>query len=249
MGGAGAGVGVGVGGTGGTSAGGSTGQYNPCPTDGTACVILPFGDSITQGFGTTDLGGYRSLLFGLAVAANQSLTFVGSGADGPGTVSGKPFPRNHEGHPSYTIAGTIGITQFVDRGLITTTKPHIVLLMIGTNDISQNIDLPSAPTRLGQLIDKIFVGAPNALVVVAKITPSQKEPANTNTGTYNLALPGVVQQRAAQGKHLVLVDMNAPFVAHQDWKTTLMHDSVHPNDAGYKILADTWYAALRQILK
>jgi lysophospholipase L1-like esterase len=222
--------------------------YSPCPATG-ACVVLPFGDSITYGYGSTDLGGYRSKLFALAVAGAKTLTFVGSSADGPTTVSGKPFPRQHEGHPGYTISGSQGIEQFVQQGIIKTFKPNIVLLAIGTNDISQNIDLANAPTRLGKLIDEIFVDAPAALIVLAKITPSQKEPANTETTAYDAALPDVVAQRVKQGKHMLLVDMNTPFLAHANWKTTLMTDSVHPNDAGYTILGQVWYTALASVLR
>lgn len=43
--------------------------------------------------------------------------------------------------------------------------------MIGTNDIAQNPDLPNAPKRLGGLIDKLVMHAPDALIVVATITP------------------------------------------------------------------------------
>jgi lysophospholipase L1-like esterase len=246
----GGGAGSGGAGSGGAGSGGAGGaSYDPCPAAGSPCVVLPFGDSITYGYGSTDLGGYRSALFALAVAGSKSLTFVGSSADGPSTVSGKPFPRQHEGHPGYTIAGSQGIAQFVQQGIIKTFKPNIVLLAIGTNDISQNIDLPNAPLRLGQLIDAILVDAPSALIVVAQITPSQKEPANTYTTAYDAALPAVVQQRVKQGKHVVLVDMNAPFVAQADWKKTLMTDSVHPNDAGYAILSRVWYGALASVLR
>jgi hypothetical protein len=85
-----------------------------------------------------------------------------------------------------------------------------------------NLDLPNASQRLGKLVDSIFVGAPNALIALAKITPSQKEPANTNTTTYNAALPAMIQSRTARGKHIALVDMNAPFLANDSWKKTFM---------------------------
>jgi lysophospholipase L1-like esterase len=231
------------------TAGASGGGYSPCPAAPSPCVILPFGDSITYGYGSTDAGGYRSQVFALAIADGKSLTFVGSSADGPSMVSGKAFPRQHEGHAGYTITGSKGIAQYVDQGIIKQFKPNIVLLMIGTNDISQTIDLSNAPQRLGKLIDSIFADAPNALIVVAKITPSQKEPANTNTTTYNAALPALIQTRTAQGKHLALVDMNTPFLANSNWKKALMTDSVHPNDAGYAILGKTWYVALRDVLR
>ena len=103
------------GGTGG--AGGGT-PYNPCPSTG-ACAILPLGDSITAGTGSSDGGGYRVELFKQAVANSQSITFVGTLASGPTTVSGKPFPRSHEGHSGFVI-DTIPQRQ----GLSSVTKPE-----------------------------------------------------------------------------------------------------------------------------
>jgi len=47
-------------------------------------------------------------------------------------------------------------------------SPHIVLLMIGTNDAISKIDLANAPTRLGKLIDTIYAQLPNILIVVAQ---------------------------------------------------------------------------------
>jgi hypothetical protein len=260
---------VGQGGSGGVTmtggAGGSPEQrgagghstYNPCPATG-ACVILPFGDSITWGWAgvenTDDLGGYRSQLFALSVADHKSLTFVGTQADGPATVSGEAFPRNHEGHAGYTIDNSgslMGITPLVVNapGVIRTYKPNIVLLMIGTNDMANNVDLPNAPIRLGKLIDDIFADAPNVLVVVAQITPSQKGPANTSTQAYNAAIPGIIQPRVAAGKHLIVVNMYGAFTAKSNWPSALMTDSVHPNAAGYQIMAQTWYPAISSFLR
>jgi len=51
--------------------GGSNVIYQPCPTDGTACKIMPFGDSITDGYNSDTPGGYRVELFRLANAPTR----------------------------------------------------------------------------------------------------------------------------------------------------------------------------------
>ena len=115
-------------------AGGSSGSpYNPCSSTG-ACAILPLGDSITAGTGSSDGGGYRVELFKQAVANSQSITFVGTLSSGPATVSGQPFPKSHEGHSGFvidTIPQRQGISSVTDAA-IAKSIPHIVLLMIGT---------------------------------------------------------------------------------------------------------------------
>jgi hypothetical protein len=218
------------------------------------CVIMPVGDSITQGAGSSDGGSYRKPLFHLAHMNMQSITFVGSGADGPQMVDGVLFPRNHEGHSGYNIdmtQGRMGISPFFP-GVIMTYKPNIVLLMIGTNDVDTGEDM--IPTRLGNLIDKMLQPDPKLLLVVAQIVPQQIPDASVDTKNmlvkaYNAAIPGVVKTRTDAGKHVVVVDMFGAFTANPNFSTALLNDRLHPNDAGYAVMADTWYAAIRQYLK
>lgn len=250
----------GPGGEGGTSradagsSGPETGSsFNPCPTD-TVCKILPLGDSITEGFGyrgsssdPDNQGGYRIELFRQAVSAGKNITFVGAATNGPTTVANKTFPRNHEGHGGYTIdsdGGHSGISGSITNSAMSNYKPHIVLLMIGTNDINGNVDTANAPTRLGKLIDAITSASSSTLVVVASIIPSQTDGTNRNFQTYNAAIPGVVNKAASAGKHVVFLDNWAAFSADASYKTKLMIDNLHPNDDGYAVLGQSWYKAI-----
>jgi hypothetical protein len=213
---------------------------------------MPLGDSITEGTGSSG-GGYRVELFRLAVTNSKHLTFVGRSANGPATVAGQPFPKNHEGYPHYTIDdepafGRMGISPLVDQG-ITLDQPNIILLMIGTNDVNNAIDLAGAPTRLGALLDRMTADAPGALIVVARITPTASDMTNLDVVAYNDAIPGLVQARTTTGKHILVVDMYAAMTANPSYKTALMHDGLHPNDAGYVIMGQTWYDAIQAYLR
>ncbi|WP_437670178.1 SGNH/GDSL hydrolase family protein [Sorangium sp. So ce131] len=224
------------GGAGGAGGGGGAGGFTPCPTNGDPCKILPLGDSITDGVGVQGGGGYRIELFKKARAAGQNITFVGSLVNGPTMVDGAPFPRNHEGHSGWRIDGIAGLVPtpaFADR-------PHIVLLMAGTNDVIQNDNLSNAPQRLGALLDKIVTAAPDALVVVAQLIPVTFSDAAVVS--YNNAIRGIVEARASAGRHVVLVDMHSGFPASE------LPDSVHPNEAGYVRMANVWYGAIGDLL-
>ncbi len=228
--------------TGGQATGGTGGAspYSPC---GNPCKILPFGDSITHGVKSSDDAGYRYQLYKLAVAASQKITFVGSLSNGQ--VPDATFPKNHEGHDGYTIDsgystyGTPGISSLIPSPAFNTI-PDIVLLMIGTNDITSTSSPGTASTRLDGLLGKIVAAAPKALIVVAKLTPVSWTSADLNN--YNSKIPGIVQARVAQGQHLVSVDMS------QMPKSDLASDGVHPNDQGYAYMANIWYAAIQNIL-
>jgi lysophospholipase L1-like esterase len=243
------GAGAGNGGAASGGAGGKGGAagagYEPCPASG-PCKILPFGDSITEGYPV--FGGYRMELFRLARADDHEITFVGSVANGPTTVDGMPFPRNHEGHGAHTIEGAMGIAQFVDSSM-TNYTPDIVTLMIGTNDINGNVNVASAPTRLGALLDDIYAVDPNVLIILAQIVPTRSDGTNQAVQTYNAAMPALVSQRTSAGRHLILVDMYEAFTRDGDYKTALLGDNLHPNEAGYTRMGATWYAVVSPYLR
>jgi lysophospholipase L1-like esterase len=225
--------------------------YQPCRSN--PCKILPLGDSITFGVNDEANGGYRGPLFADVIAAGQKVTFTGSLSNGPTTVLGQPFPQRNEGHSGWGISeitpfsgGNAGIATLVPTPALSTGNggvPDIVLLHIGTNDATS---FPAAQmeTDLQGLLDKLFTSAPNALVVLAQIIPLGYDPTNAVIRAYNQALPGIVQARAAAGKHIMLVDMNTGF------SVTTMYgaDKIHPNTAGYKVIADRWYAAIATLL-
>jgi lysophospholipase L1-like esterase len=240
----------GTSGTGGASGSGGTSAYRPCPSNGSPCKIMPFGDSITDGYGSPTEGSYRIELFRLAHQAGKNITFVGSQSNGPSMDDGVPFPQQHEGHSGFTIYATpsrSGIAPFVDSS-IPQFSPHIVTLMIGTNDAIDDYQMASAPTRLGMLIDSIFAKLPNVLLVVAAPIPSQDNALNTRLQTYGAAIPAIAKLRADAGKHILVVDMYAPFSAVADYKSSLLKDSWHPSVAGDVLLAQRWYSVLAESL-
>jgi lysophospholipase L1-like esterase len=231
---------------------GGAADWEPCPPEGTACVIMPLGDSITygdHGDNTTD-GGYRPQLFHRALADNKSITFIGDGMNGPAMVDGVPFPPQHDGHPGFTIAGgpAPGIAEFAANHL-DMYKPQIVTLMIGTNDVNLKYELATAPDRLGALIDLIVATRPYALLVVAQISPSKySDEFDANAAAYNAAIPAVVKARVDQGKHVLLVDMDAAFRSNPNYKDEYINDILHPKTAGYNKMGDVWYEALSPYL-
>ena len=131
-------------------------------------------------------------------------------------------------------------------------RPHIVLLMIGTNDAIDNYDMANAPARLGALIDSIYARLPSVLIVVAQPIPARGDARqgddaalNARIKTFAAAVPAVVKKRADAGKQILLVDMHTPFLAS---RTSLLADQWHPNLAGYAIIGSQWFSALKPVL-
>ncbi|HET7544801.1 MAG TPA: SGNH/GDSL hydrolase family protein [Polyangiaceae bacterium] len=236
-GGAGSGQGGASGGSGGnagaTSTGGSGGFCKASP-----CVIFPVGDSITLGLNSSDNGGYRSALFKLVVDANQNVTFIGSQSGGPSTVAGKTFPKNHEGWSGITITG---ITGKVPPTVPFPKTPHIILVHIGTNDMTNKADPTTAAKQLDTLIGNLVQAAPDALVVVAKIVPLGYN--DNNYTSYIAKIPDVVKSHASKNEHVVMVDMST-----LPTSDIAGNGNVHPTNKGYSDMADLWYGVIKGYL-
>ena len=220
-----------AGGMGGT--GGSNPGFQPCP-EAEPCKILPLGDSITVGLGYD--GGYRVELFRLALGDGHEVTFTGTQApNGPNMVDGMPFPRNHEGISGQTIQQIDG--RIPSPGL--NEMPHIILVHAGTNDMNQNAN--GADARLGALMDDLIAEAPDALIVVSNIIPLPF--AANAVDSFNATVPGMVEERANAGAHIIFADQFTGFPESE------LGDGVHPNQAGYERMARVWYEAISAYLR
>lgn len=199
---------------------------SPSPSPKGTVKIMPLGDSITDGF--TVEGGYRIKLWKSITDKGATVDFVGSMQNGPAELGDK----NHEGHSGWTISQIdTNINSWMDQ-----YKPQIVLLHIGTNDMYQNPT--GAPDRLSTLIDKICAKLPSdGKLYVSNIIPFPMSASNVTA--YNSKIPGVVQQKASQGKPVYFVEMYNALTAND------LADGVHPNITGYNKMADVWFNAIK----
>jgi lysophospholipase L1-like esterase len=58
----------------------------------------------------------------------------------------------------------------------------------------------------------------------------------------------VALARAAEGAHVIFVDNYAAIYDVANWQTALMADNLHPNDAGYAVLGQSFFAAIDEYL-
>jgi hypothetical protein len=191
-----------------------------------AVRIMPLGDSITAG----DASGvsYRRELGELLRRDGVGFEFVGSVPDRFGS-------GDHEGHPGWRIER---VAEHVDEWMMA-SRPDIVLLHIGTNDMRRPELAVGADERLGRLIDRLLAVSPDVIVLVAKISGADDEDAHRkyqrSIDAYNAKVPAVVAQR---GERVRLVDQTG--VDGDD-----LLDRLHPNDRGYRKMARNWWKALR----
>jgi lysophospholipase L1-like esterase len=201
--------------------------------EATTLRIMPLGDSITHG--ATVPGGYRIRLWDRLMTDRPTIDLVGSEVNGPVTIDG-----NHEGHPGKAI-------QFFRegvRGWLYASRPHIVLLMVGTNDVlyPEAHNFAGAPARLNALVGQITAIAPNAELIVASVPTLQEPIANDRARLFRQEVEAIVNQRANQGRPVTYVDMYSVLNVED------LADGVHPNAGGYDKMADAWYTAITTLL-
>ena len=229
--------------------------------------IMPLGDSITQGItsGVADETfqvSYRKALYDKLKVAGYVVNdeiFVGTLMSGESVAD---FDPDHEGHPGWTaneiVDGRIGSPAAgkLDEWLIA-EEPNIILLHIGTNDISgNNEDWNEVEDILVVIDDYEFTSGKAVWVILSRIIergcdpylpPCPKSPQTNNFN--NDVEDFVFFPRQAGGDKIVLVDMqNGAGLNYNRWDMGGdMWDDVHPFETGYTKMADLWYSALMGI--
>ena len=220
------------------------------------------GDSITQSNADQDASGSpRKYTFDLLTAAGYSFSVTGHHAvNAEGLQAGQTY---HSGVSGAVIGNNVttgttarvGITQNVPNwwagtspadSRLATVKPDVILVMLGTNDINNNVDLASAPGRLKTLIDTIYAqpGVGDPTVFLASIAPNRTTPSVdiTRTANFNAAIPGIVAQLAATGKDVRFVDQFTDL--ETNYSTAMTSDNLHPNAYGNRLIAQNWFDAI-----
>jgi lysophospholipase L1-like esterase len=195
---------------------------------------MPLGDSITSGVGSTNNNGYRKPLYLKLTEAGYNFDFVGS------QTNGDFADPNHEGHSGWH-ADTTGTNDILGQiyNLLAVNPADIVLLHIGTNDISVG---GQDANEISDILDEIDRFSTDIKVILALIINRQSY--SPETTQFNNDVSNMAQSRIDAGDDIIVVDMESALNYATD-----MADNTHPNDAGYAKMAEVWYNALEDCLK
>jgi lysophospholipase L1-like esterase len=189
--------------------------------------VMPLGDSITVGVGSSTGAGYRLPLWQRSTAQHRyTLHLVGSQRGGD---FAEPW---HEGHSGWMIND---IAAQVD-GWLAAQQPDVVLLHIGINDLDRSPDKEHAPDRLAALVDRIFADRPSVHLLYQGLLP-------TTAG-----LEDQVEQFNRQAAALVPLERqhghDLRYVAPPELTPAEWFDRLHPDDRGYDRMAAAFYQGL-----
>ncbi|KAK3935567.1 carbohydrate esterase [Diplogelasinospora grovesii] len=200
--------------------------------NGVPLRIMPLGASITWGMLSTDGNGYRNDLRTQLTAAGNLVNMVGN------VHHGTMKDNDNEGWPGYRIDQV----HAKATGSVPKWKPNVILLNAGTNDAGQNRNISAAGDRMEQLLTDLYSMSPRACIVLSTLLVNKKALTEANVLLINSQFRAVADKLRRAGRRLILVDMHG-----DDGPQILdMADDTHPNDEGYRKMANIWYAGLVQ---
>lgn len=199
--------------------------------------IMPLGDSITGSPGC-----WRAALWNrLRSAGHSNIDFVG-------TLSQQGCPQafdgDNEGHGGELVTNVANQNLLPAR--LSATRPDIVIMHFGTNDVWSSIAPDRILTAYTKLVTQMRASNPNMKILVAQIIPMN--PTNC-TGCarrvvdLNARIPGWTRATSTSRSPVTVVDQWTGFNTSGD-----TYDGVRPSASGNTKIAARWYPALAALL-
>ena len=218
--------------------------------------VLTLGDSITAGVaaggGAAENGGYRGVLGELLAQDGYRAVFVGTRYD----YSAQIENRAHDGWPGYVLRsfpadpGPGQLYGSLTRQALQETRPDVVLLMAGTNDLLRlqrsvaGYTMPNILESMNLLLGEIFSDDPQVRVIVAPVVSSPRIAA-ASIDAFNAGLVPIVERYARSGDRISLATAMEQAVPRD---VEHFPDGIHPSsDGGYADVARAWVQAIEQV--
>jgi len=112
-------------------------------------------------------------------------------------------------------------------------RPRVVIVVLGGNDVLRRIPPQQTFANLDAIVDRIRHRG--AAVILGGL----------NVGVFTDTYGNGYEDLARRTSSGLVPDILAGIIGHQD----LMADHIHPNDRGYRMMADRIEPALREMLK
>ena len=134
-------------------------------------------------------------------------------------------------------------------GILDGLHPKVVVIMIGTNNIGQNIDEKPVWTAAGikKILDTVHDKLPEAKVLLLGVFPRE-----TKVSPHRQSISDInaIISKFDDGRKTRYLDLTPKFVdANGEIPKDIMPDGLHPNAAGYEIWAKSMQPLLDEMMK
>ncbi|WP_309062491.1 GDSL-type esterase/lipase family protein [Streptomyces sp.] len=200
--------------------------------------IMPLGDSITGSPGC-----WRAVLWNrLLDAGHTDIDFVGTLREQGCALA---HDGDNEGH------GGELVTHVADRdllpGRLAATRPDIVVMHFGTNDVWSSVSPDRILAAYTELVTQMRASNPDMRVLVAQLIPMNPTGCAAcaqRVADFNARIPAWAEATSTSRSPVTVVDQWTGFDTATD-----TYDGVHPNAAGDEKIAARWFPALSALLE
>ncbi|KAG8829816.1 hypothetical protein FRC17_005988 [Serendipita sp. 399] len=205
-----------------------------------ALKIMTLGDSITgEGSGCWQAYLWEKLKAN-GLVDSKKIEFVGTM---PAEQCGFRYDGEHEGH-----AGTL-VTEIAGKDLLpswlSTSKPDVVLMHLGTGDIILDIPINDILEAYTVILEQMRKSNVNIVLLVAQMLPLNPSGCATCNARIRMLNDRIVSWASEHSKGespIYVVDQ------YDGFPIGSQHDGVHPDKFGGQIMAIKWYHALREYI-
>ena len=158
----------------------------------------------------------------------------------PGQGCGFTYDGANEGHGGILATGIVSRREL--PGWLSSSRPDVVMMHLGTNDVWNNRSPAEITAAFGTMVDWMRESKKTIKILVAQIIPMR--PSNCaqcgdRVVALNKAIPAWAAAKNATESPIVVVDCWTGFDPARD-----AGDGVHPNSSGNEKLANCWFEAL-----
>jgi len=193
-------------------------------------VYMAFGDSITSGDGSNDGSGYRNYL-----SANLA-SYWGSSHSVPN--EGYPGKKSNKGE---SLMGPA----------LSRVRPAYTLILFGTNDWNDSECRTAPPCYTIDALRSMVLqsrdgGSFAVLGTIPPVNPKYVDKGATERNDWVRQMNDLLRAMAKQ-QQVPVADIHDAFMKRGDLPS-LFFDDIHPNEAGYALMAQVWTRAITQPL-
>ena len=234
--------------------------------------IMCMGDSIT--YGHRYPGSYRKFLYHNLITKGYKIRMVGAKEKNIEKYNNFEYPNDNSGYSAYTISNyenRKGLLEILQKTECLKLNPDIIILLIGTNNAMDNINLDITIKNFITLIKYIFNNINNKSMVfvntILDMNPNHKtnynwfgnyrknnidddevlKLVNDYVKKYNNKIKEIVEDYRNKNYNIKIENLNEVIKLNEF--DNLMLDGVHPNDNGYKKIGDFWTEIIDNYLK
>ena len=240
--------------------------------------IMCMGDSIT--FGHRMPGSYRKFLYHNLISKGYKIKMVGAQDkkiekyyyNKDNSSEYFEYQDDNSGFSAYTICAhnnRKGLLEKLKETKCLNLKPDIIILLIGTNNVMDNIDFDLTINNFISLIEYILNNMNKNSILFINTIPDMnpnhednynwfpyyrkdniddievKNDVNNNVKKYNNKIKEIIEDFRNKNYNIRIEDLN-PIIKDLD---NLFIDGIHPNNNGYKIIGEFWTEIIDKYLK